>query len=313
MDDSLKYLDADIDDRAKVLEETANTGIIKSLMGGEFPVNEPDLEIYYTNPYLSIPNYDETEKFGIIYTSKGGSSLIRGVLTKYDIADVSLFGETDWFRTYRNLIAPIRNEKYYNKEYSGLVSICDGKSTKDLILVIRNPIYKWLSGLVMDVKSEVNQSKLLFNLIKEKYSLSDSVKDITPEALADITYHHLKSNLKEGLTISESHAALYNESHYNFLLCNNIDLNKLRIIDIDDPDSDLLGLLQSYYPIIQHDASTKSFWTQRGYHSAIINGLISAIADNKDIILSSIIKQTISRDFYYYNLLKNKFKDNIAK
>ena len=250
------------------------------------------------NPYLSIPAYDETEKFGIIYTSKGGSSIIRGVLERNELLNIQLLHKNEWYSTYHYLLTPNRLDNI-NKIYTNLVNICEGKSSRDLVIVIRNPLYKWLSGIVADTGA--------------KYFGEVSFNNVDLSLFANKVYEYLDSNLKKENSISFGHSALFNESHYNFLICNNINLNKLKIIDIDDSTSNLLKILQFYYPNIKEDDDTKSYWTLRGYHSMIIKTIIDKINSDNNKLLLNTVKRNIYNDYYYYNLLKSRFGQNFIK
>jgi hypothetical protein len=312
----LKYGSAQIESRKEIIEESSNIDLLKGLLGSEIPIGLGDSPEYYTSQYISIPQYDETDRFGILYTSKGGSSIIRGLLEKYNLCGLNKFGTEDLIFLFRTLLSPKRDEKLIKESNTTLAEMLSGKSKKDLIVVTRNPLYKWLSGLFMDINGEVHRSKLLYTFIKEKHNLNNNEDPLylSPEALGDITYMYLKTAQERGDKIGDGHAALYNETYYNLLINNTrTDLTKLKIIDIDDIDSDIFTLIKKYYPEIEHDNSTKSFWTMRGQHEAMLKGLMKNISENNDESLKSLIKQEILRDFYYYNLLKERFKKSIVK
>ena len=269
----------------------------------------------------------ETEKFFILFTAKSGSSLIMDMCKQnklftnpVDLADKSKKPYIDLV-TYNNLINPIAEELII-KDVENLIKCLDGKSKKDLILVIRNPINKWMSGVMQDILSELNSSVSLSGWISEKYNinfiniplfLSDKLiqDEEKIKICSDITFRYLKGIYNKLGTTCTAHSHLYNELFFLLLLNNpNINLNKLKIIDIDSNEGDLVELFKQYYPEIK--VHGKSYNTHRPEWQFFFGGILSYFRQEHNNLLHSIQTDT-SRDFYYYKKIQKEYSKNFYK
>lgn len=309
---NIKYSDADITDKSRIIDETQNVESLKKLLGNNLPISYEENLLEFVPRTLNAPLYNETDKFGILFSPKGGSSIIDSILDEYSLSVLSEFSDKKWASNYFSFLSAQRKESTIYKTWNEFRDICDGTSKKDLIIIIRNPIYKWLSGVWMDINLEVETSKILYSYLKEKYSLDTIIGDnhLSDKAIQDIIFKYLKQSIESGELACNSHGSLYNESFFNLLTNNNISKDKLKIVDIDDGNVDLIDLFQKFYPQIQRSESDKLFWTMRGIHKTIIDGLVSEIAIQNDKLYSSILRNELTRDLYYYTLLKEKYKNS---
>lgn len=308
---NIKYSDAEITDKSRIIDETQNVESLKKLLGN-LPLSYEENLLEFVPRTLNAPLYNETDKFGILFSPKGGSSIIENILEDYNLSVLSEFSDKKWVSNYFSFISAKRRESSIYKTWNEFRDICDGTSKKDLIIVIRNPIYKWLSGAWMDINLEVETSKILYPYLKEKYSLEkiDGDNHLSDEAIQDIIFKYLKESIDSGELACNTHGSLYNESFFNLLTNNNISKDKLKIIDIDDGNVDLIDVFQKFYPQIQRSEADKLFWTMRGVHKTIIDGLVTEIGNQNDKLYSSILRNELHRDLYYYTLLKEKYKNN---
>lgn len=309
---NIKYYDAEITDKSRIIDETKNVESLKRLLGSNLPISYEENLLEFVPKVINSPLYNETDKFGILFSPKGGSSIIDNILDEYSLSVLSEFSDKKWSTTYLSFLSAQRRETTIHKTWYEFRDICDGISKKDLIIVIRNPIYKWLSGVWMDINLEVETSKILYSYLKEKYSLDNMGGDnyLSDEAIQDIIFKYIKQSIESGELACNSHGALYNESFFNLLTNNNISKDKIKIIDIDDGDVDLIDLFQKFYPQIQRSEADKLFWTMRGIHKTIIDGLVKEIQNQNDKLFSSVLRNELHRDLYYYTLLKEKYKNN---
>ena len=129
MEDSVHFKDAHIEDREYVLKETQNVDVIKSSLGHDFLIGDDENIFHTSNQYLSIPIYNETDKYGILFTSKGGSSLIEGVIEQYNLSVLNEFSDRKWMDTFKNFLSAERCERDL-KVWKELGLISEGKSKK---------------------------------------------------------------------------------------------------------------------------------------------------------------------------------------
>lgn len=268
-----------------------------------------DDSIYYKVPGIQ---YLETPKFVILFTSKGGSTIVNNLCKENDLA-TSVYNGLE-FGTIRPSKKDVTED---------LWDIIQGKSKKDLIIITRNPIYKWLSGILQELFIDVNQTKLgasylleefknmnIGDFAMEKHESSVIKKEImNQENVSKLMYRFLKGSFIQMNTLTFGHSELYNSIFYRFLKENtNIDLTKLKIFDIDLIENDMSKLFATYYPDIKETSNSKGFWTHREKWELFFKDTLQEIIENDDK-LWAIIENGIKNDFYYYKLLKSEYAE----
>lgn len=299
-------VDADnptVKDRDYILKNITNINDIQRLFG----FNPENIE-FNNSLSFSPPQYMETEKYGIIFTSKGGSSYITKTLTDY-----ALFTDdsSEFNNIFNSTLYPSNSKQSTSKKYNEFFSIINGTSKKDLIIVTRNPLYKWLSGVYQEIEMEYSNSNILYGMTQDEYKPNNNNSDkLTKDLLEKLVYKYLIGTLYREGNITIGHMALYNQVFFLFLLNNNIDTNKLKIIDIDDYESSINKLFNLYNPEILID-DTQGLWTHRTKHEHILRGLDLSV--NNSINIKEMVKREVGIDFYYYSLLNKKFDKNFVK
>ena len=303
------------EERENVLSETKNIRLIKNILGHDFPIaNDDDLLVFY-NKNFKLPSYVETEKFGIIFTMKGGSSYITNILDDLKLSVVPSTLNSAWNHVFKSVMR-IKNADIETTQYKEFLNIVNGKSKKDLILVTRNPIYKWVSGVYQEMEVEYKNSKTLRYFINSSGSKeipSNEMDDLEDSEFSEFVFNVIKAAFDIGETSTWAHAGLYNEMFYNFLELNpNIDKSKLKIIDIDSQDGDLTDILSMYYPEIKMNSKSHRFSTHRNLHKRVLSGVQNKISHDSSA-LENDIKYRLSQDYYYYILLKHKYQKYLFK
>lgn len=310
-------------DRKTIIETTNRQNIIGSM----FPfVNEEHPNLIHYNTSTSIW---ETQKFFIFASSKGGSTITSKLLESldptYDTNKKNL--ENLFFQINEGFV-------HFNKEYDEidkslkeLYSALNGKSKKDIIFVTRNPVYKFFSGVIQDVSTDIptflpqlmNLDTKGFDIHSDPHSFIDNLfegrvqmdEEVKTEMMSKIVAAFLKSRYQTRGSCVLGHSKSYNEL-YNKIIDSSpkIDKTKLWFIDIDNPKHDLVKLFQKYYPEIKLDKDSDRVWTHRPKWDSVFGNLLQYF-DNSDykVILNSIHKEVLN-DYYYYKLLQNKYHNN---
>lgn len=298
------------EERLDILSRTQNKSIFKTLLGNDNPYDEGNKFEYFNSNFPTF-NYMETEKFGIIFTMKGGSSFIMNTLDSANLTVTPSTLSNDWHKVYHSVMR-IEGEPVEVKGFEEFVKIVNGKSKKDLIIVTRNPVYKWFSGVYQEMEGEFHKSYAIRHLLKQKYkeeTISEFLDDLSDPAFEEVSYAILKGAFESGRTVKWAHAKLYNEAYYNFLELNpKIDKSKLKIIDIDQPKGDLASLLGAYHPEILELRHTKSFATHRLTHERIFSSIVNNIINSKEPALHTEITNSLSHQYFYYLMLQKKYE-----
>lgn len=274
--------------------------------------------------YLSYHGlqYAETDKFGIIFTPKSGSSLINSLCKVNNLTENSNQKNIaiDLQQT-QNLFGIFEND---DKQFDGLRNMLIGKSKKDLIIVTRNPVSKLLSGTIQELYMEYSNSKSLSEWVSEKYNIE--FKDIKSflktklysfekkqEILSDITYKYLYSVYRKTGRTTQGHSQLYNEMVYTILGNHDkINLSKLRIIDIDSSTGNIVSLFKEYYPELKGNELIEEFNTHRTDWDLFFGKLLKKFYELSDPFWVAM-KTDVSRQYYYYTLTLEKYKNNLYK
>lgn len=288
----------------------------------------PDLKDYNYKDYFPLwpLEYKETEKFSIFVTGKGGSTITNRILSANKLSVIKLEDQdsiNENMLYHNNLMFGLDSSKELHKELHELIKILEGKSTKDLIFVIRNPILKWMSGVSQEIDEELKNSLSAVSFLYEKYGLKlennldlfssyDKNKTIIEEVFCDLAYKILEGSFGRYGTSQHNHVQLYNEIIYLIMQNNpNMDLSKVYFIDLDSDGGDLVELFKKYYPTID-TRDVDGFWTQREKYKIIFSRLKNYIMNNNRIMYQ-VIQKELQRDLKYYHLLHTKYSKNIIK
>ena len=315
----------------KFIESRENRGNILKITSGSKSVGTlfGDIIDNKYNRYLSknAMEYKETEKFGIIVTGKGGSTITNHIIKENDLSSYDTDKQNtihSFFTSCGNFLNPDDySEIKFIPPLEEFKKILEGKSKKDLIIVTRNPVKKWMSGLIQELTDEMHSSITLASFISEKYNFvlddiqalfdSDKIEeDVKKTILSDLAFRYVHgSAIKNGTTLI-NHMYLYNEIFYLFLENNNIDLSKLKILDIDSDSGDIVELFKLYYPELNSNINIDGFWTHRFKWDLVLGELHSFLLEN-DRTTFELMKNEVQRDLYYYNLLLKKYEKNLIK
>ena len=313
-------------DREIALTEYNHNGIVDEIFC-EPPSLLNNYMIYYV-----------TTKFSILTFMKGGTSRIGGLLehnkniSKYNSntdGSADSLG-IDWIRALSlhedriklnqpNRINSSESQSHFN-------STMLGTSENDFVVVIRNPRYKWLSGVLQDLRQQNSNDSLqpsLIGFLVNKYpTLSEIFKDPEnmfieevlnnePDAFYDLFKHFLLGHLALNKSVTNHHSKLYNEVTYKLLQLNTeIDETKLKILDLDSVEGNIDNVFKHYYPDLDiSDGQGKS--TQRKKYEPLLIALKRF--ENEYPIYMSMIQESISRDFFYYKLIKQNYGKQIFR
>ena len=282
------------------------------------------------NDYHKGVFYAETPKIGILYYNKVGSSFISTMFINNESLKVN------GIKIYSNQANQVgeRNVRLINdnqwvwatthKKDRGILTeslgdfekIINGTSEKDLIIVTRNPKLKLLSGLMQDIKPHgtiFQHPGLFLRGYLSKYHPSaagiptfSELKKFHPNVWEEVFEYYLLGWFKAFNNIKTSdgaHGKLgFNETYYKFLELNPINLDKLTIIDIDSIDGNLETVFKKYHKNLKFPESVHS---NKGRYSDVIY-LINKLSKKYKGLLQDI-EWEISRDYFYYNLIKEKY------
>lgn len=301
-----------LEDREKIIEkanEYVGYGDVQTFL----KPNDTSYKLDFIRPYQIY----ETDKFVIVFTAKGGSSLINRVLKENSLFMHSVSDEV--MRKYDNFInITTKRENISETELLEFVKCLDGKSEKDLIVVTRNPICKFMSGVIQDLEFSIGQSPIIETLIKEiekEYFLNADYNKLN--IISKLLYYHFLTTInKTGYPIS-GHATLFNETFFQLLITNpKINRNKLKIVDIDDSNHNLLDVMGSYYPDAKESDKhnfNKTYWTHRRKWEYVYRNLKGNLEKNNAEWISILIETQISRDYNFYRMLLEEYKESYWK
>lgn len=272
---------------------------------------ENDFSSFDFNKYiLPIPHYEETEKYGLLYANKQLSSWVTQYFNNNNLSIIN--NKNHWQDVYTQSLMYNTN-KISIDEYQNYKLLLSGKSKLDLILIIRNPVYKFISGILEDIQGQIKGSIILQNQLKQKFKDFDinkiRRKEISLPILREMTHSYLTTMVESESSVTFSHTNLYNNSFFCMLNSNKkIDLNKLKIIDLDNPNINIDDVFKSYYP---ESITSDVFWSNRNYYKTILE-VIREIQNNNYKVFS-VIQRDIHRDYYYYTLIKKIYKNNLIQ
>lgn len=244
---------------------------------------------------FATPHYKQTSKFGILYSNKCGSSLIRDYIDSNNLNETTreLYQEV-FVHGFQQLLNMDKTNDFLD-----FTNMLRGKSGKDLIIVTRFPTQKWLSGIWTQI----------VHLVKE--SANDDVWSHSKSKTEEIIYKELKHLADNIHSLSIGHSTMYNEAYYNLLTLHpNIDRKKLRIINIDTLEGDLKSLISEYYHF-DFDLTGANIRDNSKIYPKLINHLIDIF--KKDRTIQHLLSKTIHRDLYYLNRIQKEYGDCFFK
>jgi len=287
-------------------------------------------------------------KFSILSFPKGGSSRIGSILHKNPeiCIDNSAFeNETPALGRFWDTAVGLdetrnRIEKNFKNLKKGTIispqqsefnSVINGTSEKDFIIVIRNPKYKWLSGVLQDLLPNWDSSiqptiigfltdkypniQPLLNWKKDQEKLFDvlaSNVDVAFDAYYDLVKYFLLGVFAKNKSFSYSHFKLYNETTNKLLSLNpKIDKTKLKILDLDSMDGNIDNVFKQYYgdDVVKKDAQGQN--THRKRYEPLLRALKRFEVEYP--VHMSTIRDFVTKDYYYYNLIKQQYGKQIFR
>lgn len=254
-----------------------------------------------------MPQYQESEKFGIMFSSKGGSGWIMDAFRENNLS-IQPKGEP-FGVVWQQSISPWGGED----KHGDLTNILNGSSEKDFILVTRNPLYKFVSGLWEEMGITYGQSNIFRGSVlvegRSFHNKRGGLLDESMEFIQDMMKKWILGTIDLQGDVSCAHAALYNESYYNLLTLHNINRKNLKIVNIDSFDGDLEDVFNEYYPNLK--IRKPGFGTHRHKHEKLLICLSKLCDENTKI--HKFISRTIHRDLYYLNRIKKEFENQFYK
>lgn len=275
----------------------------------------------YLNPYLNMPQCVETDKFFMLFSSKSGSSIIKKIFyeTEYNVFDKDIDSNDNRTTKEFNNILKFNDDEYDEEFEHNILSefklILNGKSKKDLIIVTRHPMYKFLSGLVMELNIEFLNSDILayraFGHVPRSHEYIGQFKNLEIDFMSELLCDYFSNRFMNQQIPHRNHFSLYNETYSHILSNYNVDTSKVKIFDIDNSESNMGSLFGSYYPELANHEMLKPFWTQRNLHGKLLDAINMMRKTPNGAMAWERIQSNIYSDYFYYQLLYRKFSKNI--
>ena len=260
-----------------------------------------------THNVFPMPQYLESKKFGIMFSAKGGSGWIGDAFRENNLS-IQPKGKP-FSMVWQQLISPWGGED----KHGDLNNILNGSSEKDFILVTRNPLYKFVSGLWEEIHTTYQLSNIFRGSVlvegKSFHTEKGGLLGQSMEFIQDIMTKWILGTIDLQGDVSHAHAALYNESYYNLLTLHNINRKNLKIVNIDSVDGDLENVFNEYYTNLK--IKKDGYGTHRNKHEKLLTCL-SKICDERPKI-HEFISRTLHRDLYYLNRIKKEFENQFYK
>lgn len=295
--------------RKEVIEQTNKNDILfrKIVMNLDKDYNGETGYNNKTSAAFPTPQYQESEKFGIMFSAKGGSSWIIDAFRENNLS-IQPKGKP-FSMVWPELISPWGGEN----KHGDLTNILNGSSEKDFILVTRNPLYKFVSGLWEEISMSYGQDNIFRGSVlvegRSFHNKRGGLLDESMEFIQDIMTRWILGTIDLHGNVSCAHASLYNESYYNLLTLHNINRKNLKIVNIDSVDGDLENVFNEYHTNLKIRKS--GFSTHRDKHEKLLTCLSKLCDENPKI--HKFISRTIHRDLYYLNRIKKEFENQFYK
>lgn len=272
----------------------------------------------------------ETEKLAVFSKPKVATRLLDSInFDKSYTGGIDINWDGNPVESSMFDISTTQNTK---REYS---LFSKNKNKKDIILLYRDPMERFLSGLVestiiYSLSSPLQLSYALPTINKFKSNLSSLVygcnciinsKKILPEK--SFNSNNLYDESVELLNILVSNVTLmlsqinipYNVHTdnylmiYNSLIRNKFDLNKVTLINIDDSKNNLLSILEKYLQLYKTGMGDNTHYSGRpkieaSHSNSILKKMVkNELRNNND--LENKIKNYIQVDEYFYHEFEN--------
>lgn len=257
------------------------------------------------------PEYRETDYFGILFTSKGGSSWIRRNISKHGLERLE---HPQYIPAWRYAISPDKKDskKTQNENSGEFRNILNSSSEKDLIVVTRNPSKKFISGLWEEI-NRASQDPFIKGFLISKginFSNDTNLLSLDDNEIENIIHAWILGTYNLEGTLSFAHCRLHNEGYYHLLSSNNINKKKLKIVNIDSKGGNLANLFSDYWPHLKNEYFEKEhFSSHRPKHERLLSILLKIC--RKDHQTHRHIIDIITRDLYYFNKINSEFKEQL--
>tara|TARA_B100001939_G_scaffold121627_1_gene105396 strand:- start:2216 stop:3253 length:1038 start_codon:yes stop_codon:yes gene_type:complete len=263
----------------------------------------------------------KTNKLLVLYAAKHASSFLQDLLHTKKYTEEVISTENPTQLTFNNFKSEINLTPKGNLAKLGienakeLVKITNNESELDLIVVIRNPIYKLISGLIQDLEGQLENNYLLPAVIKNQYKIDiedyNTIGDLPSEVAAELFYEYTMRLLIQTGTLKNHHSTLLNEATYNLLeQYSKIPKNKLKIVDVDDVHSNLGHTILTHHNEITSNWKEGLFKTHRPKWISLLTSLEKILEEkNRTHSFKQILKNYCYQDYFYYLKLKEKYKD----
>ena len=316
--------------REKIFQKVDPT-IVEKFFGEAINMQGFEFTIGHGNNGRGTIQVCSTSKIIVIYGAKHASAFIDDVLHKKIYHKHAKLKST---KPLANGVANLRFKPFSSEidetddinyglgeeTIKELVTFTKNKSKLDLIIVVRNPIYKLISGLLQDLESHLNNNFVVSGLIKslfkelDTFSNETSIGDLPPKVVAELFYKYVNELYSQTGSLKGTHTTLHNEAIWNFLEhYPKIPLDKVKIVDIDDTDSSLGDLLTDYHDEISDSWKKKLFKSHRPKWVNLLTELNDYINLKGDKTFKKKLKEYCYQDFNYYSKLTTKYKDCFVK
>jgi len=262
----------------------------------------------------------KTKKLLFIYAAKHASAFLNDLLFKkiYTKAPLSE-GMADL------IFEPFSSKISLSDDFGGgelgienakeFLNLTKDKSKLDLIITVRNPIYKLISGLLQDLQNQVNSNYVLSGLVKSQYGIEfnnqTDIGELPADIISELLYKYVMELFTQTGSLKSTHSTLLNEVTYNLLEeYPNLPKNKLKIIDIDDIHSNLGDTISMYHDEISSKWKKNLFKSHRPKWIPLLKSLEKVVKEKYDWnSFLKILKTYCYQDYFYYLKLKEKYKE----
>jgi len=308
------------DDKSNIIYSKKVKSIVNDLFPGVLNEDEPhNYNNFFSSPWVFL----ETNKVMFLYSSKGGSSIINNLIIQphNDTNEIKISDKPklkhiqvheEKHLVFEDFTLDIK-ECENTKDISELSRFLKGNSKKDLIVLTRNPVLKWISGVTMDIRD--SEKTPIFHAMLEKHygkSFRDKEFDQWPdEVIADLAYFYVKNQLGKCGRVDVGHGKFFNEQTYNLFTYHkdSINLNKLRFFDLDNLDVQLSDIILEYYPELKPFVGD-AYYTQRTTWVKTFGNFFNYVSEYDGDNMLERIQTSNYRDYHFYQMTKKVFKEN---
>ena len=223
------------------------------------------------------------------------------------------FDVKNTYKNCNNLSDFLHSEK--SKNFTDLLM---NNTNKDIILLMRNPNDRFFSGLIqvltsyIDVlKNEISERELLKKLKNlsdsdiDQFTNSFNLYNIDTFVVSHLpTYISFLIETKWNLILQDIHTENYLHNYIE-LIHNISDKSKIKIIDLEDCNSDSAG---EFFASLQPNINLNEFWTNRKQkiesNRHLYDNVVSIIEDIKPEVIFHFLKKEYAN---YLELKTSKF------